>query len=177
MEEEREPIEASANVPAVLHEPSGYSVVASAEPTVETKVTVDFSGDVELTSRQDVIATLFQRVYENPDGRRFGLLTAPAVRVVEQPEVVRDPVTALEDARVAELATDRSVTDVGEFEADGSATMLGTEAARTKATATIDGGDHGLARVRVRAGDDSVTAMATDPEEATPPFGDVTRDA
>lgn len=175
--EESDPIEASASVPAVLSESSGYSVVTSAEPTVETTVTVDFSGDVELTSRRDVIATLFQRVYEAPDSRRFGLLTAPAVRVVEEPEVVRDPVAALEDAHVAELATDRSVTDVGEFEEAGSATMLGTESVRRRATATVDGGDHRLARVRVRAGDDSVTAIATDPKDSTPPFGDVTRDA
>jgi hypothetical protein len=65
--EEGEPIEASATAPAVLPEASEYSLIAEDSPTIETTVTVDFSGDVEFSSRQDVIATVFQRVYEGPE--------------------------------------------------------------------------------------------------------------
>jgi hypothetical protein len=175
--EESEPIEASATAPAVLPESSEYSLVVESTPTIETTVTVDFSGDVELTSRQDVIATVFQRVYESASGARFGLLTAPAVRVVDQPEIVRDPLTAVDDARVVSLAADTDVDSVSEWTERGSATLLGTETTQMAATATLDGSEHGLARVRVRAGEDSVTAIATDPDDAAPPFGAVTRDA
>jgi len=175
--EEREPIEASATAPAVLPGSSEYSLVAESTPTIETTVTVDFSGDVELTSRQDVIATVFQRVYESPSGARFGLLTAPAVQVVDQPEVVRDPLTAVDDARVVALATDADVDSVSEWSDDGSAILLGTETTQMAARATLGGSEQALARVRVRAGDDSVTAIATDPDDAAPPFEAVTRDA
>ena len=174
--EESEPIEASAAAPAVLPESGDYSLVAEGSPTIETTVTVDFSGDVELTSRQDVIATVFRRVYESASGARFGLLTAPAVRVVDQPEVVRDPLTAVDDARVVALATDTDVGSVSEWSENGSATLLGTETTRMAASATLDGSERDLARVRVRAGEDSVTAIATDPDAAAPPFEAVTRD-
>ncbi|MEF8828617.1 MAG: DUF6517 family protein [Haloarcula sp.] len=175
--EESEPIEASAAAPAVLPESSDYSLVAEGNPTIETTVTVDFSGDVELTSRQDVIATVFQRVYESASGERFGLLTAPAVQVVDQPEVVRDPLTAVDDARVVGLATDAAVDGVSEWSENGSATLLGTETTRMAASATLDGSERDLARVRVRAGEDSVTAIATGTDAAAPPFEAVTRDA
>lgn len=175
--EESEPIEASAETPAVLPESSGYDVVASTEQTIETTVHVDFSGDVELSSQQDVTATIFQRVYEDADGRRFGLLTAPAVEVVDQPEVVRDPLTSLPASRVVELAMDADVGSVDDWSEDGSATLLGTETERLRTTASVDGAETALAMVRVRAGDDSVTAMAAGPDDWTPPFGDVTRDA
>lgn len=175
--EESEPIEAGAATPAVLPESSDYSLVAEDSPTIEATVTVDFSGDVEFSSRQDVIATVFQRVYEGADGALFGLLTAPAVRVVDQPEVVRDPLTAVEDARVVGLATDADVESVSAWREDGAATMLGTDSTQMGATATVDGGERRLARVRVRAGEDSVTAIATAPEGTAPPFGAVTRDA
>ena len=175
--EEGEPIEASATEPAVLPESGEYSLVAEGSPTIETTVTVDFSGDVELTSRQDVVATVFRRVYEAACGELFGLLTAPAVRVVDQPEVVRDPLTAVDDTRVVGLATDTGVESVSEWTERGSATLLGTETTQMAATATLDGSERPLARVRVRAGEDSVTAIATDPDDAAPPFDAVTRDA
>ena len=117
-------------------EGSEYSLVAADSPTIGTTVTVDFSGDVELTSRQEVIATVFQRVYESPSGARFGLLTAPAVRVVDQPEVVRDPLTAIDDARVVALATDTDVEVLSEWSEDGSAIRLGTETTQMAATAS-----------------------------------------
>ncbi|WP_336336333.1 hypothetical protein [Haloarcula brevis] len=59
----------------------------------------------------------------------------------------------------------------------GSATLLGTETTRTTATATVDGTERPLARVRVRAGEDAVTAIATTAADTTPPFDAVTRDA
>jgi hypothetical protein len=174
--EESEPIEASATAPAVL-DTGDYSLVAENSPTIETTVTVELSGDVQVTNRQDVIATIFQRVYEGPDGRRFGLLTAPAVTVLEQQDIDRDPVAALDEARQVALATDAEVESVSEWSEDGAATMLGTEATRMAATAAIAGSEQPLARVRVRAGEDSVTAIATAPDDAAPPFGAVTRNA
>ena len=175
--EEREPIEASAATPAVLPESSGYSLVAEDSRTIETTVTVDFSGDVELTSRQDVIATIFQRVYESASGERFGLLTAPAVQVVDQPEVVRDPLTAVDSARVVSLAMDTDVETVSEWRERGSEALLGTETTRTTATATLNGTERKLARIRVRAGEDAVTAIAPVSDDAAPPFSAVTRGA
>ncbi|MFY4811420.1 DUF6517 family protein [Haloarcula sp. AONF1] len=175
--EESEPIEASATSPAELPESSDYSLVIEDSPTIETTVTVDFSGDVQLTSRQDVIATVFQRVYESAGGALFGLLTAPAVQVVDQPEVVRDPLTAVDSVRVVSLAMDANVDTVSEWRERGSATLLGTETTRKTATATVDGSERDIARVRVRAGEDSVTAIAAAPDDTVPPFGAVTRNA
>ena len=111
-----EPIEAEAVSPADLPASSDYSTVVSETRTFETTITVDLSGDVELTSRRDVTATVFRRVYEDDAGRRLGLVTAPAVVVVESPETVRDPVASLDAARVVALATDRSVDSVDELE-------------------------------------------------------------
>jgi multidrug resistance efflux pump len=91
--------------------------------------------------------------------------------------VVRDPLTAVDDARVVSLATDAEVDSVSAWQEDGAATVLGTEATRMSATATLDRAEQTLARVRVRAGEDSVTAIATDPDDTAPPFDAVTRDA
>jgi hypothetical protein len=173
--EESEPIEASATAPAELPESSDYSLVTAAEQTIETTVTVDLSGDVQVTNQQDVVATIFQRMYEGPDGRRFGLLTAPAVTVLEQQDITRDPVAALDEARQVALATDTDVESVADWSEDGAATLLGTETTRMATTATVGGSEQRLARLRVPAGEDSVTAIATVPDEATPPFGDVVR--
>lgn len=169
--EESEPVEGAASTPAVLPGSAGYEEVVAAEATVEPTVTVEFSGDVQITNRRDVVATLFRRVYE-ADGGRFGLVTAPALRVVEEPEVIRDPVTALDATREVALATDLSVDDVSEWRDAGSATMLGTEATMATATARLESDEVELRRLRVRTGDDSVTAMAT---VADPPFDAVTR--
>ncbi|MHC3379237.1 DUF6517 family protein [Haloarcula sp. H-GB5] len=175
--EESEPIEASATSPAKLPESSDYSLVIEDSPTIETTVTVDFSGDVQLTSHQDVIATVFRRVYESAGGALFGLLTAPAVQVVDQPGVVRDPLTAVDSVRVVSLAMDADVDTVSEWRESDSARLLGTETTLMTATATVDGSERDIARVRVRAGEDSVTAIAAAPDDTVPPFGAVTRDA
>ena len=169
-----EPIEAEAASPAELPASSDYSTVVSETRTFETTITVDLSGDVELTSRRDVTATVFRRIYEDDAGRRLGLVTAPAVVVIESPETVRDPVASLDAARVVALATDRSVDSVGEFEADGRATLLSTETTRATAMAGVT--DRRVARLRVRAGEDAVTAVGEGPDAADHPFGDVTRE-
>jgi hypothetical protein len=46
----------------VLPESAGYATVVAEDPTVETTVRVDLSGDVQSTSRRDVAATVFRRV-------------------------------------------------------------------------------------------------------------------
>lgn len=174
--DEPEPVEDSAVAPATLPESAGYERVLAEEPTIETTVDVDLSGDVEVSSQRDVIATVFRRVYEAPSGQRFGLVTAPAVQVFESPEVVRDPLTALDDARVLELATDRTVEAVGDYETSGSATLLSTETNREVTTATLDGSETRVVLLRVRAGEDSVTAVGVAPDDVDHPFGDVVRD-
>lgn len=175
--EESEPIEASATAPAELPESSDYSLVTAAEPTIETTITVDLSGDVEISNERDVIATVFQRVYEGPGGGRFGLLTAPAVTVFEQQNITRDPIASLDQARQVSLATDSDVGTVEDWGKDGAVTLLGTETTKQVTTATVDGSERRLARARVRAGDDSVTAIGTVPSDAALPFGDVGRSA
>lgn len=172
--EEGEPIEASASAPATLPDDAGYSEITSEETTIETTVRVDLTGDVELSSTQDVIATVFRRVYEAADGRRFGLVTAPAVQIFESPEVVRDPVGALGNARVVALATGLTVESVGSTTESGSVTLLGTDATLRTATATAGDGEVSAAWTRVRADEDSVTAVATG--DGTPPFDAVARD-
>ena len=171
-----EPIEAEAVSPADLPASSDYSTVVSETRTFETTITVDLSGDVELTSRRDVTATVFRRVYEDDAGRRLGLVTAPAVVVIESPETVRDPVASLDAARVVALATDRDVGSVDEFESAGRATLLSTETTREVATAMAGVTDRRVARLRVRAGEDAVTAVGEGPDVADHPFGDVTRE-
>lgn len=180
--EEQEPVEASASRPAYLPESAaseaGYAAAVEAETTVETTVRIDLSGDVEVTNSRRVIADVFRRAYAADDGRRFGLVTAPAAEIFEQPEIIRDPVTALDPSRVVELATDASVEGVSEWSKDGAATMLGTEVALRTATATGESGAVTLHKLRVRAGDDSVTAIALTPEgtDRAAPFGAVERD-
>ncbi|WP_254839284.1 hypothetical protein [Natronomonas marina] len=90
--------------------------------------------------------------------------------------MIRDPVASLDADRVLELATDRTVASVGEFEPDGSATLLSTETTREVTTATVGGSDARVVRLRVRAGGDSVTAVGIAPDEADHPFGAVTRE-
>ena len=180
--EEQEPIEASADRPAFLPEAvvadRGYEETVSAETTVNTSITVDLSGDVQISNTREVIATVFRRAYA-ADGRRFGAVTAPAVTLIDQPEVVRDPITGVSAARAVELATGASVSSVSDWTDAQSRTVLGTEAETATATATGDGGDVELERARVRVDGDSVTAVALTSAggEADPPFGEVTRDA
>jgi hypothetical protein len=91
--------------------------------------------------------------------------------------VVRDPITSLDDDRVLELVADLDIGGVGKYEPAGAATLLSTEPDREVTTATLDGGDARVVRVRVRAGEDSVTAVAVAPDEAEHPFEDVRREA
>ena len=171
--EESDPIEASASTPAGLPDDAGYDEIASEETTVETTIRVDLSGDVELNGSRDVVATVFRRVYHAGDGRRFGVVTSPVVQLFESTEVIRDPVGSLDDSRVVELGTGLSVEGVGSTAEAESVTVLGTDATLTTATATTADGAVSTAWTRVRAGDDSVTAVAAGGGEA--PFGAVTR--
>ena len=172
--EESEPVEGSASTPATLPDGTGYSEVEAGDETIETTVNVDLTGDVELNSSRDAVATVFRRVYRADDGSRFGLVTAPALQIFESPDIVRDPVGALATARMVELATGLSVESVGDAVESGSATLLGEEVTLTTATTTADGGEVSTAWARVRAGEDSVTAVATGDGDA--PFDAVVRD-
>ena len=181
--EEQEPIEASADravsLPDAAASNRGYEEALSTETTVTVSITVDLSGDVQISNTREVIATVFRRGYAAADGRRFGVVTAPAVAVIAQPEVVRDPVAAVSAARAVELATGASVSSVSDWERTATRTVLGTEAAIEATAATSENADVELERVRVRAGSDAVTAIAVAPPgaERDPPFGELTRDA
>jgi hypothetical protein len=162
--EESDPIEASAARPAVLPaavaDEAGYELAVETTTTVETTVTADVSGDVELSARRDVVMTLFRRGYRTGDGaRRFGLVTAPAVRLIGNAETRYDPVPALADSRVVELATGRAVDAVGDWSEAGTVTLLGSEVSRETARA----GDAALVKASARAGDDAVTAVGVAP--------------
>ncbi|GAB3314064.1 DUF6517 family protein [Haloplanus salinarum] len=178
--EESEPIEASASAPATLPDDAaaaaGYARAVAETVTVETTVDTDLAGDVELSASRDVVATLFRRVYRADAGRRFGLVTAPTVRIVENSETRYDPVPALDPSRVVELATDRSVATVADWTESGRGTLLGTETSRE--TATADDDELALVRARARAGDDAVTAMALAPtaDGTVAPLADVAYD-
>jgi|AntRauTorcE11898_2_1112593.scaffolds.fasta_scaffold01493_15 hypothetical protein len=176
-EQDNEPVVATAETPAALPESDEYTLLSAENVTVETTIDVDLTGDVQISSQQDVTATVFRRVYEAGDGQRFGVLTSPAVTVVDQPEIVRDPLTGLKTARVLGLATNYDVESVEGWRTDGSVTLLGTETTHNRTTGAAGGTDTTFVMARVRAGDDSVTAIATDPDNWTPPFGAVERDA
>ncbi len=59
-----EPIQAAADTAAVLPEGARVAEIVNAETTVETTVTGNLSGDVEMTARRDVNATVYRRVYK-----------------------------------------------------------------------------------------------------------------
>ncbi|QAU13249.1 twin-arginine translocation signal domain-containing protein [Halorubrum sp. BOL3-1] len=180
--EEPEPIEASADEPTFLPDAAasdlGSAETIAEETTLTVSITVDLSGDVQLSNTREVIATVYRRGYA-ADGRQFGVVTAPAVAVIEQPEVVRDPVAALSTARSVELATGAAVSDAGDWSDAGSRSVLGNDVTASTTTATADGTGVELERVRVRAGDDAVTAIAVTPDgvDGDAPFGDLSRDA
>jgi hypothetical protein len=181
--EEPEPIEASANSPAFLPDAaaadSGYEETIAAETAVTVSITVDLSGDVQLSNTREVIATVYRRGYAAADGRRFGVVTAPAVAVIEQPAVVRDPVAALSTPRAVELATGAAVSNVADWEPAGSRSVLATDVTAEATTATADETSVELTRVRLRAGDDAVTAVAVRPDgtDRAAPFADLAREA
>ncbi|PSQ54619.1 hypothetical protein BRD22_12175 [Halobacteriales archaeon SW_8_68_21] len=180
--EEQEPIEASADAPTFLPEAvasaHGYAETIAEETTLSVSVTVDLSGDVQISNTREVIADVYRRGYA-ANGRRFGVVTAPAVAVIEQPEVVRDPVAALSDARSVELASGIDASGVGDRAESRSLTVLGNDVTGETTTATVDGGAVELERVRVRAGSDAVTAIAVTPDgtDGDAPFGELSRDA
>jgi len=177
--EESDPIEARAAAPATLPADAaaaaGYERIVAETVTVETTVDTDLAGDVALSASRDVVATLFRRVYRADGERRFGLVTAPTVRIVENSETRYDPVSALDPSRVVELTTERSVGTVADWTESGTVTLLGTETPRETATADDE---FALVRARARAGDDAVTAMALAPtvDGTVAPLADVAYD-
>jgi len=181
--EEQEPIEASAERPTFLPEAVaselGYEETVAEETTLTVSITVDLSGDVQISNTREVIATVYRRGYAAGDGRRFGVVTAPAVAVIEQPEVVRDPVTAVSAARSVELATGAAVSGVADWSQGGSRSVLENDVTVETTTATTDGTAVDLERVRLRTGGDAVTAVAVRPGGGggEAPFGELSRDA
>lgn len=133
---------------------------------------------MQISNTREVIATVYRRGYA-ADGRRFGVVTAPAVAVIEQPEVVCDPVTEVSAARSVELATDTGVSGVANWDEAGSRTVLGNSVSSETTAATADGTEVELERARVGVGGDAVTAIAVTPggSDGDAPFDELARDA
>lgn len=173
--EESEPIEAEATAPASLDGGADeYSETVADTQQINPTVELDLSGDVEVMARREVNATVYRRVYQ-ADDRRVGLLAAPGVNIVDSVDVFQDPVASLSGADGESLALDTEIDIVDEWSDDGSARMLDTEATVSTATLAIDGTDRTASRLRVRSGQDFVTAIATGTTD--PPFGSVVHDS
>lgn len=88
-------------------------------------------------------------------------------------------VAAASDVRSVELATGTDVSNVGDWTESRSPTVLGTDVTGETTTATVDGETVDSERVRVRAGDDAVTAIAVTPgdTDGDPLFGELVYDA
>jgi len=191
--EEPDPIEASATAAAAVTEAAageaGYRLETEDERTIETEVTADVSGDVEINASREVIATVFRRIYARGDAARFGVVTAPLVDLLDGQNLLRDPVAALDDATAIEHATGLTVEGL---EADGEASieLLGDEATASRLRGTVEGTAVEILRANVHtradggttatedgesAGEDGVTAIGVAPAEGgVPPlFGDV----
>lgn len=160
------PIQAAADTPAVLPETARVAERVSTEATIETTVTDDLSGDVQMTAQRDVNATVYRRVYELADGSVFGLVTSPLVDLLQGQELLRDPVTALEEARVIRLATDTEVEPTSVWTESGSTPLLGSTVTVSELAANDGGKTRQFVRARVRIDGDAVTAMAVTPEPA-----------
>lgn len=178
-----DPVEARATTPATLPAAAaadaGYERTVAETTTVETTLDADVSGDVALNASRDAVVTLFRRAYRADGGRRFGLVTAPTVRIIENSETRYDPVPSLDPTRVVALATDRSVDDVSDATESGTVSLLGAEPPRETAMATDGDRDLALVRARARAGDDAVTAVALAPtaDAVRAPFDAVARES
>lgn len=92
----------AASTPATLDAP-GYTLVNASSPSIDATVRASVSGDVELEGQQKVTATLALRRYEGD--ATVGLVTAPAVKPIDNVDTVRDPFGTLETGRQIELAT------------------------------------------------------------------------
>lgn len=181
-EEDSDPIEASARMPAHLPDSAiddvDYERTVAEETTVETTVEADLTGDIEISARRDVIATLFRRGYAD-DGRRFGLVTAPLVDLLDGQELMRDPVESLEDARVVALATDVDAESVGDWTDEGTVELFDEDVPLSRASVEADGSFQAR-RFHVETDSDGVTGIVLAPDDGPDPeapFEDVVHDA
>jgi len=119
---------------------------------------------VELSASREVVATVFRRGYAAGD-RRFGLVTAPIVDLIEGQDLSRDPIESAADAEVVRLATGVGAAEVGEWSERGRVPFLGSE--ESVSATTVTGGDGGgelaARRVHAEVGGDGVTAVALAP--------------
>lgn len=170
--DEQEPIEAEASTAADLSESAasdaGFALVTEDSRTVETTLTADITGDVELSARRNVKATTFRRIYALDELTRFGIVTAPIVELLEGKDILRDPVLALDDARAIQFATERGIDDV-DSAGELSIELLETTTNGSRFQGSIDGTTVTVVRGNVWAGEDGVTAMATAPADGSMP--------
>lgn len=182
LEEDSEPIEATATSPASLPEPDaaddGFDAVVEEETTVETTIHADIEGDVEMSASRDVIATVFRRGYADGEGRQFGLVTAPIVELIEGQDLMRDPIDSVDDSQVIGLATGADVASVDDWTAGDDVEFLGEEAALSKTTVEADGSVEAW-RAHAEVDADGVTGIALAPADGPEPaalFEDAVRD-
>lgn len=184
--EDSDPIEADAASPAHLPrsalEKTEYEETLSETTTVETTVRASIEGDVEMSASRDVIAMVFRRGYAAGD-RRFGLITAPIVDLIEGQDLSRDPIGSVADAEVVRLATGVDAVEVGEWTERERLPFLGDE--EPVSGTTVAGGDgngeFAARRAHAAVDSDGVTALALAPvsadgPELDPPFNRVSYD-
>jgi len=99
-----------AAVPADAAAAAGYEATATTERRLNATVTAELEGDISVTERVDVRATVPVTTYRRTDGPGTAAVAAsPLVQVVENPPVARDPLATLSTGELVALLFDRSV--------------------------------------------------------------------
>ena len=170
----RTPVEASggaATVPAAATADVGYEHVGTATRRLNATVAVTLSGDVEVTERQPVNASVPVARYRRSTSAGpsvVALAASPLVQVVENPPRSGDPLSTLSTAVLVAFvqSTYGEPTDLAEA---GTRTVevLGVQTDLTtyRGTAALDGGHVRVAVhvARVEHGGDVVTVVAVHP--------------
>lgn len=162
---ERETVTATAapaTVPADAARGAGYAPVAAEDRRLNATLAVELEGDISVTERVDVRATVPVHTYARADGAgRVAVAASPLVTVVENPRERRDPLGTLSTPELVDVLLDRRV-DV-ERAGEGTVRTLGTEATLAAYEGTADGAAVTVRVVRVEHGDAVVTVVGVAP--------------
>lgn len=100
------PVAAPADAAAT----AGYESTGTTERRLNATVTAELEGDISVTERVDVEATVPVATYRRTDGPGVAAVAAsPQVQVVENPPVDRDPLATLSTADLVAFLLNRSV--------------------------------------------------------------------
>ncbi|MFB6154638.1 MAG: DUF6517 family protein [Haloferacaceae archaeon] len=146
---------------------TGFERVAAGNRTLNATVRASISGDVQLHGKQSVRATTPVRVYRDGDAV-FAVVSAPAVRPIENKPTYRDPLATRSPAeQVAYAQSVYAVTDLRETGTDSVAVLGNETTLRTYDGRTDDGTPVVVTVARVRHGGDFVTGVAVTPATDT----------